>query len=689
MRQIAMASIAEASPRVGLLRIALAGVVALLLSQAWALPGAAGAYLAVGVALLFGMALIVGRPGIFVRERLVRVVVDSVLIGVLIAFTGGGDSPFFALYLLATLEIAWIEFRTKVVAATAALVAGYLAAVVASGGLGALGSTPVALRAGFIALLCAVVAFLGSEMHGFRKLAVRLSSTLAREIDRVESDESLISKFGPVLKVLSLEGILGWTVEVAHVVGGGPYAHVAALNGNHHRTLMEGDFDVCPSWWHPSIQRLVLRSCREGDTVRSEEEIHGIEGFMAVPVGTENDEKWGAIIVGGGEYGAEEERALKLLAEEIAPSLEDAGDAPGGLDQLTGLPNRTSLNRVLRREFSFGRALTVLVMEIEGFRAYDRAYGMAAGESLLQRIGQKLKDGRQRVFHYGDGEFVVLLGGSGEERTRKAAIALQQRVSEETGDISHLSLNAAVGFAFPKTGEEDPDLVLRTALSALEEAKGRAERIAGLSAGAGARTLEDVKGDERVVGIARTLVEALEAKDPYIREHLRAVSRLALRIGHELSLESDQMEALTTGALLHDVGKIGIPDLILQKSGRLTEEEYRVIKRHPALGVEIVSPVRELASALPVVKHHHERFDGQGYPDGLSGEDIPLIARIVSVADAFDSMIRARPYGYGISLKAALQEIEENSGTQFDPRIVRALLEVVEAPGDRRADTAG
>jgi HD-GYP domain-containing protein (c-di-GMP phosphodiesterase class II) len=149
------------------------------------------------------------------------------------------------------------------------------------------------------------------------------------------------------------------------------------------------------------------------------------------------------------------------------------------------------------------------------------------------------------------------------------------------------------------------------------------------------------------------------------------------------------LEALTSGALLHDVGKIGIPDRILQKAGRLTEDEYAEIKRHPVLGVSILTPATELASALPVVKHHHERFDGKGYPDGLRGEDIPLIARIVSVADAFDSMIRARPYGYGISRKAALREIEENSGTQFDPRIVKALLEVVYAPGDRQADSAG
>jgi HD-GYP domain-containing protein (c-di-GMP phosphodiesterase class II) len=526
------------------------------------------------------------------------------------------------------------------------------------------------------------VAFLGSEMQDFRKLAIRLSSTLANEIERVESDERLISQFGPVMKVLSLEGILGWTVEAAHTVGGGPYAHVAALKGNHHSTILEGDFEVCPSWWHPSIQRLVLQSCREGDTVRSEEEIHGIEGFMAIPLGTGKDEKWGAMIVGGGEYGAEEERVLTLLAGRIGPVLEDAGDAPGGLDQLTGLPNGASLHRVLRRELSYGRPLTVLAMQPTAVRDH----GLATGDAFLQRIGQRLADGRQRAFRYGDEVFVVVLSGSDESRARQAALTLQQHVSEEADSPDNLPLTAAVGWVFAETGDEGS--VLDAALRALENAKGRPEGISGLPAGA-QNSERFVEGGKQVLAIANTLVEALEAKDPYIKEHLRAVSSLALRIGSEISLPGEHMEALTSGALLHDVGKIGIPDRILQKSGRLTEDEYAEIKRHPALGVSILTPVAELASALPVVKHHHERFDGEGYPDGLRGEDIPLMARIVSVADAFDSMVRARPYGYGISRKAALEEIEENSGTQFDPHIVRALLEVVYAPGDRQADSAG
>jgi HD-GYP domain-containing protein (c-di-GMP phosphodiesterase class II) len=678
MRQIKPAS-TVASPGVGLIRVALAGVVTLILILAF--PGAGVAYLAVGLSLLFGMFLIVGWPAILLRERLVRVFVDSALVGVLVVSTGGVISPFFSLYFLAALAIAWIETRPKVAVATAALVAGYPAAVAASGSIGALGSTPVILRTGLIALFCVAVAFLGSEMQGFRKYASKLSSNLANQIDRVESDERLISRFGPVMKVLSLEGILGWTVEAAHTVVGGPYAHVAALKGNHHWTILEGDFDVCPSWWHPSIQRLVLQSCREGGTVRSEEEIHGIEGFMAIPLGTGENEKWGAVILGGGEYGAEEERVLKLLAGGIGRALEDAGDAPGGLDQLTGLPNRASLRRVLRRELSYDRPLTVLAVQ----PTIVRDHGPATGDALLQRIGRRLADGRQRAFRYGDEVFVVVLSGAGESRARQAALAFQQHVSEEAGSPDNLPLTAAVGWVFAEEGDESS--VLDAALRALERAKGRPEGIFGLPAGA-QNTDPFVESENQVLGIAWTLVEALEAKDPYIKEHLRAVSGLALRIGSDISLPGEQMEALASGALLHDIGKIGIPDRILQKSGRLTEDEYAEIKRHPALGVSILTPATELASALPVVKHHHERFDGEGYPDGLRGEDIPLIARIVSVADAFDSMIRARPYGYGISRKAALREIEENSGTQFDPRVVRALLEVVYAPGDRQADSA-
>jgi len=524
---------------------------------------------------------------------------------------------------------------------------------------------------------------LGSEIQGLRKLALGLSSALANEIDQVERAESLVARFGPALRVMDLEGILRWTAEAAHAVGGGAYAHVAALKGNHHQTVMEEDFDACPSWWHPSIQRLVLWSCREGDIVRSAETINGIKGFVAVPIGSAEDEWCGAMVLGGKAFGAEDERALKLLAAGVAPALENIDEAPGGLDQLSGLPNRASLVRVLRRELSYGGTLTVLAVGLNGFRRYTRTLGPAAGDDLLRRIGARLAS-RQRAFRYGMDEFVVVLGGSDEARARRTALAIQQLVSEETSRSGHPPSAAAVGFAFARADDEDPDRLLEAALRALEEARSRTEGIAGFDG-----AVEVSENGTRIMEVVRTLTEPMEMRDPYIGDHLRAVSSLALRVGLKMSLPSDQLDALALAGQLHDVGKIGIPDHILQKPGRLTEEEYRTIKRHPALGARMVASVRELAAAVPAVRHHHERFDGKGYPGRLRGEDIPLAARIIAVVDAFDSMVRERPYGYGVSQETALEEIRRNSGTQFDPRVVRALLEVVWELGDRRVGSAG
>ena len=667
--------------RAGILRIALAGIAAVLVSLEWTLPEAWVAYVAAGLAAVFGALQISGHPKALMRERVVHTVLDAVLVGALVASTGGEGSPFFPLFFPVALGIAWIEGPAKMVLAATAVVGGYLAAVLAAAGTPS--SASEILKVGLLALLCAAAGFLGSEMQELRKLVLGLSSTLANEIDQVEKAETLIARFEPALRVLDREGILQWTAEAAHAVGGGAYAHVAALNGNHHRTILKGDFEACPSWWHPSIQRIVLWSCREGNVVRSEEAIHGIEGFVAVPLGPTEGERWGAMVLGGGSFGDEEERALKLLSQAVTPALKNADRAPGGLDQLSGLPNRVSLLRVLRRELSYGRRLTVLALGLNGLQRFYRESGPAAGDDLIRRIGARL-GARQRAYHCGEDEFVVVLGGTGEARARRAALAIQQQVSEETGGSGHLA--AVVGFALAGD-EEDPHQVLRAVLRAMEEARGRKEGIAGVRTADGASAVAE--DGTPLIEAARTFIEPLESRDADIGDHLRTVSRIASRIGHELSLPSDQLDALALGALLHDVGKIGVPDRILQKPGRLTDEEYGIIKRHPVFGARMLASVRELGPAAPAVRYHHERFDGRGYPEGLSGEKIPLAARIISVVDAFDSMLRERPYGYGISREAALKEIENNAGIQFDPRVVKVMLELEWELDDTKADSAG
>ena len=174
-------------------------------------------------------------------------------------------------------------------------------------------------------------------------------------------------------------------------------------------------------------------------------------------------------------------------------------------------------------------------------------------------------------------------------------------------------------------------------------------------------------------GAILALATALDARDPYTAGHSERVSVLSMAIGRALGLSADDIEVIRLGALLHDIGKIGVPDDILQKAGPLTPEEYDAIKQHPTNGARILRSVPFLARHLPIVELHHERPDGRGYPYGLRGDDIPLIARVVHVADAYDAITSARAYRSRRSSGEALRELWRGSGTEFHTEIVGAL----------------
>lgn len=175
-------------------------------------------------------------------------------------------------------------------------------------------------------------------------------------------------------------------------------------------------------------------------------------------------------------------------------------------------------------------------------------------------------------------------------------------------------------------------------------------------------------------GTIESLRLAVDAKDTYTRNHSDRVSYYSVMIGKQLGLSDADLEILKQGALFHDVGKIGIPDAILQKPGKLTDEEYDDIKNHPSIGAKILAPAKIFSDLIPMVLNHHERFDGKGYPIGLAGEDIPLMARIVCVADSFDAMTSDRSYRPRFTVIAALEEIERCKGAQFDPLVVDAFM---------------
>ena len=174
------------------------------------------------------------------------------------------------------------------------------------------------------------------------------------------------------------------------------------------------------------------------------------------------------------------------------------------------------------------------------------------------------------------------------------------------------------------------------------------------------------------------LATAIDAKDPYTQGHSRRVTIYSVAIAEELGLPQKEIENIRYAGLLHDVGKIGIEDRIIRKPGKLTDEEYAVIRKHPSIGARILKPVAFLADKIPGVLHHHEYFDGRGYPDHLKGLEIPLAGRIICVADAFDAMTTNRPYRTGLSAEIAIGELKKNSGTQFDPYCVDAFLRVYE-----------
>ncbi len=177
--------------------------------------------------------------------------------------------------------------------------------------------------------------------------------------------------------------------------------------------------------------------------------------------------------------------------------------------------------------------------------------------------------------------------------------------------------------------------------------------------------------------LSESLGHAVDAKDPQTANHSREVAHFSVLLAGQLGLPETTVNVIHIAGHLHDIGKIGIPDAILQKQGKLTEEEWLWVKKHPDIGAKILSPVRQFSVAGGVsdlVRHHHERFDGCGYPCGLKGEEIPLGARIIAVADSLSALMQNRPYRQGAAFEEALAEIQRCSGSQFDPQVVKALV---------------
>jgi diguanylate cyclase (GGDEF)-like protein/putative nucleotidyltransferase with HDIG domain len=367
-------------------------------------------------------------------------------------------------------------------------------------------------------------------------------------------------------------------------------------------------------------------------------------------------------------------------------------------DPLTGLSNRRGFRETLDLELARARrgetAITVLLGDVDHFKEVNDRSGHHVGDAALQRLARLLESGKRQIDHVarvGGEEFALILPDTDEHGAFALAERLRCELQEEfAADSVPVTISFGVA-GYPKHGETAGSL-LRTADEALYAAKqsGRNRTVlhsAALREASRGRTgARDIEG-ERFVAVVLDLAEAVDLRFSGSARHSETVGRYAEMMARELGLSEERVGRVRLAGLLHDVGKVGVPDRILNKPGKLTEEEFEIVKQHPELGARILEHP-SLDDVRAWVGAHHERPDGRGYPLGLTAEQIPLEARILAAADAYEAMTCDRSYRSAIGHAAARAELARCAGTQFDRLVVDALLAVLERAAEHAQQAA-
>lgn len=326
-------------------------------------------------------------------------------------------------------------------------------------------------------------------------------------------------------------------------------------------------------------------------------------------------------------------------------------------DQLTGIYNRAYFEQELRRlDSSNCLPLTIILGDINGLKLVNDAFGHQTGDLLLAKAANLLSSVLRRtdvICRWGGDEFAMILPGVDEQAATE--IMFRIRSGLRRADPKPIPLSIALGMCTKVSADQGIQDVIR-------EAEERMYRN---------KLLESKSTHSSIIA---SLEKTLWEKTHETEEHARRMQEVARALGVDMGLSEDQLTNLSLLAILHDVGKVAIPDDILVKPGQLTAEEWQTMKRHPEIGYRIAVASANLAPIADLILSHHEHWDGTGYPRGLVGEDIPLLARIIAVADAYDVMTSGRPYRRALTEEEAMAELQRCSGTQFDPAVVSALL---------------
>ncbi len=402
--------------------------------------------------------------------------------------------------------------------------------------------------------------------------------------------------------------------------------------------------------------------------------------------------------------------AVTVYARVTAQLNKELHDANGRLeaqattDPLTGLPNHRALQAALTAELEraqrYQRSCTLLFIDLDHFKALNDGYGHATGDEVLIAFGQRLAHcvrGIDTVGRWGGEEFIVILAETTMDEAQEIAERIHRMVSQQPFAISGgLHLTCSIGIASYPAHATGLNVLINAADQAMYAAKRLGRNQHRMIDDPAVRLIlasgisEEGREGEALHSIVTTLAALLQQHNAALGEHSKAVADLAEQIALRLGISALEAHMIHVAGQLHDLGKIGVPDAILQKTAQLSADEWEQIKRHPVIGSEIIANIPALRALIPAIRAHHERWNGTGYPDQLCGEHIPRAARIIAVADAYLVMVMDRPYKQAYSSAKAVNELRRCSGTQFDVLVVEALVTLLDerAPLERQVSVS-
>jgi len=398
----------------------------------------------------------------------------------------------------------------------------------------------------------------------------------------------------------------------------------------------------------------------------------------------------------------------------LARRLESAFEQLASLsrtEQLTGMANRRHFENVLDAFYHqarrYNRPLSLIMLDIDFFKAVNDAGGHQAGDELLKQVANAIERVCRKAdlpARLGGDEFAILLPETPATNAGEMAERIRSEVAKLTVPIkdTEAKVSISAGIADLNSGEIDsPDAMMSLADKALYTAKqlgrDRAFQAHDLYPASGMQGKPSVQMDvlrKKVMGLdsqfkevfvqgLEEIMEILAHRDPHMAAHAQKVRHYATLIAHEMGLPDRVIRRLRIAAMLHDIGMLAMPDSVLLWEGSLGEEQLKCVRGHPLLSVRIMESMEFLEQEIPTVRYHHERFDGKGYPEGIAGPAIPLTARILSVADAFDAMTSPRAFRDAKTVEETLAELRKQTASQFDPAVVDAMMAVAKQLGDK------